>query len=274
MRTVPCPLLGHSVGLPDRVERIVSLSPSLTDCVVQLGFRDRLVGRSAWCWRPEAIEELPVVGSYTGVREEVLHRLDPDLILMTSGVQEELARKLARAGEPVYVVPLPTTPWGILENVVIVAVAMGEIEAAEPLVARLSDRLDALRGALTPRNVYVEIDLGGPVTIGEGSYAYWALRWVGLSPLIPRGTAAWSTPPTDWLETIRPEVVIYDPQPRRREDADTVRERFESRGLQRWFENDPAVVVTEGDVIAHYGPWFIGEGFPDLVRRISERNEA
>lgn len=268
MRAVPCPLLGHTVGLPEKVERIVSLSPSLTDCVVELGLTDRLVGRSAWCWRPPEIRKLPVVGSYTGVREEVLHRLDPDLILTTSGVQEDLARKLARAGEPVYVVPLPTTPWGILENVVTVAVAVGETEAADPLLDRLAARMQELHGVLAPASVYVEIDLGGPITIGTGSYVYWALRWMGLSPLVPDGANAWSTPAPAWLERLRPDVILYDPQPGRGETRETVRDRFESRGLANMLASDPAIVVTEGDVLAHYGPRLIDRGLPGLVRAI------
>jgi len=265
VRTVPCPPLGTEVGLPDRVERIVSLSPSVTDCVVQLGLQDRLVGRSAWCWRPEGIDRVPVVGSYTEIRHEVLRELEADLILTTSGVQEALARELARAGEPVYVVPLPSTPWGILENLAIVAVAAGEPEAAEPPLERLHARLEALRGILEPRTVYVEIDLGGPITMGTGSYAYWALRWMGLAPLVPPGGMAWSTPGDGWLEALRPQVIVYDPQPRKGETAEAVRRRLLDRGLGEWFAYDPVLVVTEGDVIAHYGPWLIEEGLPALA---------
>jgi len=246
------------------VERIVSLSPSLTDCVVRLGLRDRLVGRSAWCWRPAGIEELPVVGSYTGLRKGILRRLDPDLILTSSGAQETLARELARAGEPVFVVPLPATPWGILENLAVVAVAVGQAEAAAPPLRRLHSRLRTLRDVLEPRSVYVEIDLGAPVTIGPGAYAYWALRWMGLDPLVPDQAAAWSRPSKAWLESIRPEIIVYDPQPRRRDTAQTVRRRFEERGLEEWLAGDPVLAVTEGDLIAHHGPWLIDEGLPKL----------
>ncbi len=268
MRVFPCPLLGTRVGLPDRVERIVSLSPSLTDCVVRLGLRDRLVGRSAWCWRPEGIEELPAVGSYTGVRRGVLDRLAPDLILMTSGVQEPLARELARAGQPVYVVPLPVTLWGILDNLATVALVAGEADLALGSLERLHDAVGALRNVLEPRPAYVEIDLGGPVTCGRGSYAYWALRWMGLWPLIPPGDRAWSTPESTWLESLRPEIIVYDPQPRRRETAEDVRDRMVGRGLTDWIEEDVEIVVTGGDVLAHYGPWLIEEGLPALAKRL------
>jgi len=270
VRTVPCPLLGAEVGLPDRVERIVSLSPSLTDTVVRLGLRDRLVGRSAWCWRPEGIGRLPVAGSYTGVRREVLKELDPDLILTTSGAQEALARELARAGEPVYVVPVPSTPWGILENLAVVAVAAGEPDAAEKPLEHLHARMESLRGILEPMHVYVEIDLGEAITIGTGSYAYWALQWMGLVPLVPAGGRAWPSPLEQWLEGLRPEAIVYDPRPHGKEEAESIRRHFEERGLGEWFVKDPLLAVTEGDLIAHYGPWLIDEGLPALAKLLSK----
>ncbi|NOZ96036.1 MAG: ABC transporter substrate-binding protein [Acidobacteria bacterium] len=268
MRVFPCPLLGTEVGLPDRVERIVSLSPSLTDCVARLGLEERLVGRSAWCWRPEGIERLPVVGSYTGVRREVLDRLAPDLILMTSGVQEPLARELSRAGQPVYVVPLPVTLWGILDNLATVALIAGEADAAFGPLGRLHDAVGALRDILEPRPTYVEIDLGGAVTCGRGSYAYWALRWMGLSPLIPPGDRAWSTPGSSWLASLRPDIMVYDPQPGQQETAESVRDRLMVRGLEDWLERGIEIVVTGGNVLAHYGPRLLEEGLPALAKRL------
>ena len=268
MRRIPCPALGSEVELPDGVERIVSLSPSLTDTVVRLGLRSRLVGRSAWCWRPPGIESLPAVGSYTDVRRDRLVELEPDLVLTTSGVQAELARELAAEGIPLYQLPLPATPWGILENTATVAVVCAEAaRAREPLEA-LSRALSDCHGVLPPLPTYVEIDLGGPVTAGAGSYLYWLLDWVGLLPAGADDPRAWFTPPESWLESLTPDLVLYDPQPRRGVDTARVERLLAARGLGRWLDGDAALVVTEGDVLAHHGPWLLETGLPRLVEAI------
>ena len=106
-----CPL-----ELPDRFSRIVSLAPNLTDALFALGLGERLVGRSAFCHRPAPVLALPVVASYTKTRLELLRSLKPDLVLLSTGVQREQALRLKEEGFPVYAVPLPTSPYGILEN--------------------------------------------------------------------------------------------------------------------------------------------------------------
>lgn len=263
-----CPGLKREVVLPSRVSRAVSLAPSLTDTVYRLGLGGVLAGRSAWCRRPPEVAGLPVVGSYTGVRRSQLDALDPDLILMISGAQEELAGRLADEGFPVYQFPLPASPWGILENVAVVAAVMGSPEAAGGPLGELHDALLALHDRLPALGTYVEIDLGGPVTIGSGSYVFWALRWLGLDVLTPDAAKAYFTPDDAVLAKMAPGLIIYDPQPGGAVPPGSVEDRFKARGLGDWFRAGARLVVTGGDVLAHSGPWLIESGLPWLAGRI------
>jgi len=269
VRRVHCPALGREVELPARPARIVSLSPSLTDAVWTLGLGDRLGGRSAWCWRPPEVRRLPVVGSYTEVREDRLAALEPDLVLAGAGVQDPLVRRLADAGWPVYQVPLPASPWGIVENLVVVAAVCGEARRGLVEAAALHRRLLELRGILPPLATYAEIDLGGPVTTGLGSYVTWALAWLGLEPVTREDPRAYFTPDLEWLRTLDPELVILDPQPHRPPTAAAAWAALEDRGLGGW-RRHARLVVTEGDVLAHHGPWLIREGLPALAASVAD----
>ncbi len=267
-RRVLCPGLKREVELPGEVHRAISLAPSLSDTVFRLGLGATLVGRSAWCHRPPEVTSLPTVGSYTSVRRAQLDELAPDLILMISGAQEELAGRLADEGYPVYQFPLPVSVWGILENMAAVAAVMGYPGAAERPLESLHTALASVHGQLPSLRTYVEIDLGGPVTIGPGSYIYWALRWLGLDVITPDAGKAYVTPNEDVLKQLDPALLLYDPKPGRTIDAATVRRRFEKRGLGAWFQSGARLVVTEGDVLAHSGPWFIETGLPWLAGQI------
>ena len=65
--------------------RIASLSPALTECVAELGLKDRIVGRTPWC--EGAAPDVPVVGTLLDVDAEALVRCGPTLVLVQPPAQ-------------------------------------------------------------------------------------------------------------------------------------------------------------------------------------------
>ncbi|MFK8402634.1 cobalamin-binding protein [Pseudomonas sp. BGr12] len=104
MRRLLCLLL-LLAGLPvAAAERVVSLAPSLTDMVVELGAGDRLAGLLDGGPRPESLKDLPSVGRYGQVNLEQILALQPDLLLVWPGaVPEAQLQRLTSVGIPVYV---------------------------------------------------------------------------------------------------------------------------------------------------------------------------
>lgn len=104
MRRFLCLLL-LLAGLPVvAAERVVSLAPSLTDMVLELGAADRLVGLLDGGPRAESLKDLPSVGRYGQVNLEQILALQPDLLLVWPGaVPEAQLQRLQAVGIPVYV---------------------------------------------------------------------------------------------------------------------------------------------------------------------------
>ena len=67
------------------VERVVSLAPSLSEMVVELGSADLLVGVLDAGERPAELKDLPSVGRYGQLDMERLLSLKPDLLLLWPG---------------------------------------------------------------------------------------------------------------------------------------------------------------------------------------------
>jgi iron complex transport system substrate-binding protein len=159
---VYCDPLGAFVDLPVKPQRIVSLASGFTEALVRMGYGESIVGISSWCvnFTPEL--KVPIVGDYLGVDEDKLRAAQPDLILITSGIQRTLARKLLDQGLPVYVLPLPNSLYGILENVISLGALLNDMPAARAL-AQLWDRfnldLKAEAPAIKPR-IYTELWFG------------------------------------------------------------------------------------------------------------------
>ncbi len=236
--------------LPLAARRIVSLAPNATESLFALGLGERLVGRSAFCYRPAGALRLPVVSSYTRVRWLLLEALKPDLVLVTTGVQRGLLEELRRRELALFPLPLPQSPYGILENLVVLGALLDVAEAATHLAARLAQRYAALHQALPPRRVYLEFDLGGPITVGRGSYVGEALRHLGLQNIFADQPQSYFAP--DLAEVVRrkPQIVIYEPKPHRARAKEKAQRLLEERG---WAY---PLVVTGGDELAHYGPQF------------------
>jgi vitamin B12 transport system substrate-binding protein len=81
MRLFVC-LLGLLVWPAMAVERVVSLAPSLSEIVVELGAAELLVGVLDGGERPPVLAHLPSVGRYGQLEMESLLELQPDLILL------------------------------------------------------------------------------------------------------------------------------------------------------------------------------------------------
>ncbi|WP_236172417.1 cobalamin-binding protein [Pseudomonas pseudonitroreducens] len=104
MRGLLCLLL-LLAGLPvAAAERVVSLAPSLTDMVLELGAADRLAGVLDGGPRPEQLKGLPSVGRYGQVNLEQILALQPDLLLVWPGaVPEAQLQRLKAVGIALYV---------------------------------------------------------------------------------------------------------------------------------------------------------------------------
>jgi iron complex transport system substrate-binding protein len=73
-------------------ERIISLSPSITEIVYALGDGDKLVGTTTYSLYPSQAKKLPRIGSYVSINIEKVYALKPTLII----AQEFQAQSVAK----------------------------------------------------------------------------------------------------------------------------------------------------------------------------------
>lgn len=211
LRRVPGSLLGERVAIPARPRRIASLVSGLTEAIWAMGGADRVAAVSQYCARYVDIGGRPVAGRYLEIDEAVLADVRPDLVLMTGGVQLGVARKLAAAGWPVYVLPLPESFHGILENIRRLGALLGEMEAALALTARMereAAELQATAPAVRPR-VLAELWCGRHVRMVGG------LTFIHDLITLAGGDNIWAAAPEGYLradlagvEARRPDTVV------------------------------------------------------------------
>ena len=164
------------------VERVVSLAPSLSEIVVELGAADLLVGVLDGGERPAALAQVPSVGQYGQLNMERLLSLKPDLILLWPGsVGPAQREQLQRLNIPVYVAE-PHSLEQLSTQVQSIAEQLGRADAGRQLAAQLRQRLAELRQRYQrtePLRVFYQVWNQPLYTVGGGQIISDALSVCG-----------------------------------------------------------------------------------------------
>ena len=80
------------------IQRIVCLAAELPEIFFHLGALDRIVGISAYTTRPTEALLIPKVSGFQKGSVSRIMACNPDLVMLTSGVQRDLANALAEQG--------------------------------------------------------------------------------------------------------------------------------------------------------------------------------
>lgn len=96
-----------SGGAPQRIGRIVSMAPSLTETLFALGLGPRVVGVDDYSAWPAAVAGLPRVGGLINSNLEKVVALRPDLVVVLPS-EADIAGKLGRLGIATLTVPAET----------------------------------------------------------------------------------------------------------------------------------------------------------------------
>ncbi len=174
-------------------QRIVSLSPSQTEIVYELGLEDYLVGWSKYdCYPPEVQErkgwlpydeykfisnedelskDVAVVSYFTRVNYELIHEINPTLILAIDPIQKEIADSLKSLGFNVLYFHPKTVEevWAMMHEI---GDETGVGAKARRLTAKAQKEMNELKAAtknLPKVKVYFEINHYGPYALGSGS---------------------------------------------------------------------------------------------------------
>lgn len=249
MAKVTSELLRHSFDLPARPQRVVSLLAAATETIDALGFGDTIAGVSEYCHR-YVDTPAPTVGRYTVADLDRIAEIRPDLVLVTSGIQTALGRRLAGVGLPVYALPLPASIHGIFENILTVAALLNAMEAGRTLVGSLSRRLAQL-GDRPRRSTYVEVWFGKHLrTIGGRTFIADIVDLAGGAALFASSPAAYLAPDFNAVAAAAPEVMVALSEPEFPVD-------FTHAIRERGWTFDPHLIVStvaKGNNIIQDGP--------------------
>ncbi len=139
--------IGRKIQVESKPQRIVSLVPSISELICDLGMEQQLVGITSFCVHPEHVFESRVrVGGTKNFKAEKIHSLQPDLIIANKEENPKAAVLELAERYPVLVTDVCTMS-DAAEMISIVGKALQVEDRANRMVMELLDGIDVLTGS-------------------------------------------------------------------------------------------------------------------------------
>lgn len=199
---------GRAVDVPAAPQRVVTLSPALTETVCALGACARLVGTDRYSNWPREVQALPKLGGLDDAQIERIVALRPDLVLAATSTRA--VERLASLGLHVLALE-PATLAQTRRVIERVALALGDAPAGPALWQSLNARVDAaaarVPAARRGQRVYVEV-ASTPFAAGEASFIGELLARLGLANIVPAAMGPFPQLSPEFVLRAQPDLVM------------------------------------------------------------------
>jgi cobalamin transport system substrate-binding protein len=202
---------GRTVRVPQPVNRIVSLAPSLTEMVYALGLQDRLVGDTDYCDYPADAQKKTRVGGGISPSMEVIAALHPDLVLVTKSFNRlETVHSLDNLGISSYATD-PHTLEEIIASSKKLSEVLGVPEAGASVAADMQRRLADLQkrlAAVPPKRVLFVVWTQPLISVGKDTFVADALRHAGAVSIVD-AEQDWPQVSLEEVARLQPDFLVF-----------------------------------------------------------------
>jgi iron complex transport system substrate-binding protein len=204
--------LGAEIVLDGPAQKIISISPSLTEILYGIGAGDRLIGRDSNSTFPEAaLSAADLGGMWDGIPVEDILALEPDLILAGEIFAEEAILELRELGLVVFWQENPNDFEELFENIREIALLVGTEDTAEDLINSLSERVAALDEKLAGVDdlplVFYELDASDPAN----PYTPGADTFISIIISRAKGVNLGDSLEGEWVQVSSEELLAQNP---------------------------------------------------------------
>jgi ABC-type Fe3+-hydroxamate transport system substrate-binding protein len=238
----------HAAVDPATPARIVSLVPSVTELVCDLGLSAQLVGRTGFCIHPAAqLQNVPKIGGTKDVNIEKIRKLKPTHLLVNIDENEKPTVDALAEFIPHVIVTHPLKPIDNLALYNMLGGIFGATAEAEKLCAQFQHELDRFPPipAGAARNVLYCIWQDPWMTVSRDTYIAQMLALKGWQQWQPENPTA-RYPTFTWSERVISEIdqVLLSSEPYRFTDshADALEKQI-----------GKPVTLVDGEMLSWYG---------------------
>ncbi|MGB8374309.1 MAG: helical backbone metal receptor [Salegentibacter sp.] len=236
--------LGRRIELSSRPERIVSLVPSQTELLVDLGLEENLVGITKFCVHPPELKKIKkIVGGTKEVHFDKIAALNPNIILCN---KEENTKEMVKRLEKI--APVHVSDVVNLEDAFGLMRQYGKLFRKEPLaetvVSSIQKKVKTLKQQLQnkqkTRVAYV-IWKKPLMVAGRNTFINSLLELNNLENVF--GEERYPVTSLEDLRNRQPEVVLLSTEPF----------PFQEKHIKDFSDLDVQVEIVDGEYFSWYG---------------------
>ncbi|WP_250277449.1 ABC transporter substrate-binding protein [[Clostridium] colinum] len=204
---------GNEVILPEKTDKIISLAPSITETLVNLGLADNLVAVDKYSLKVDGVnKDLPIFDIMTPDAENIV-ALKPDIIFGTGMSKSDGTDPFApmvEMGAFVTVVPTSTSVEGIKEDILFIGKVTKKEEEAKKIVSDYEERMNSILDKVktvkqeNPISVYFETSpMPDAYTFGKNTFLNDMINLLGAKNIFEEQDG--------WIPVSEEQVVAKNP---------------------------------------------------------------
>ena len=189
---------GEKIKVPNSIQRVVSLSPAVTQIINDLGQKDKLIAVDTQS--PKYVSGLEKVQQtdLMNLDFEKIMALKPELLFvsdLTMFQSEDKIKKLQDKGTAVVVLPTEKNFKEIASNICLIATALNQKEKGEQLAGQMEKDITAFREQATrirqKKRVLFEIAASPEIySMGKDTYVNEMIETIGAENVMAKETGA------------------------------------------------------------------------------------
>ena len=260
--------MGRSIALGGQPpSRIVSLVPSLTELLFDLGLEDEVVGITKFCVHPpQWFQSKTRVGGTKKIDFAAIAALRPELII---GNKEENEREQVEAlmeGYNVWMSDIETLE-GALQMIAQVSCMVGKEKQGVALIAQIERAFASLRAhgneRMEPRKAINLIWNEPLMEVGPGTFIDAMLPYAGFKNLLAAADVRYPVLTAEALKDLEPEYLLLSSEPF----------PFAAKHVAGFQKLLPSckIILVDGEYFSWYGSRLVGAAtyFEELQRTVS-----
>lgn len=208
------------IELAKAPERIVSISPAITEVMFLVGAQNKLVGISDFCVYPPETERIAKIGGMHNINFEVLLSLHPDVVLIGSMISQKDVDAIEKMGIPVICIVEETSMEGMADMMEVIGRITQCEEKAKTEASKWRDEVKAMRqenaqDSVTKKKVYYVVGFGdaGDFTAPKNTHINEIIELAGCEN-VGKTLSSWNIS-REVLFKANPDIILI-----RKEDKD------------------------------------------------------
>jgi len=257
--------IGRSVTLESEPQKIISLSPAITEILFAIGVGDKIAGVTDYCDYPAKALKKPRVGSFKEPNMEVIISSQPEVVFVSAGIQEQFAKQFNDLG--IKVIALDANNFEqVLDNIKLAGRVAGAGPKSLEVARDMGERMDAVKETVaqskTSPSVFFEVWDDPLMTAGPGSFIDDLITKAGGTNIAGDANKEFAEFSLEALIDRNPDIYILNDHAHTPED---IKKRSGYEGSKAIRNNN--VYSIEDDLVTLPGPRII-EGLEQMARII------